>query len=344
MTEDLSENPAHIQYLCSRLSVGRQRGELCRVFGGFHHKMWRLVTDRGTYAVKQLSVDTDVSQPAVTNHYNVTEAIAEEFAGHGISAIFALNREGKYLQLVDGVGYLVYPWTDAVAVGKNDISEQHATDIARVLATIHDANLDVPALLDAPFDTHSEGKIILLVQGAVRCNIRNAKTLNENLPTILSIAATQEAALQSLGENKVISHGDLDHKNVLWNESGTPVLIDWESVRRVNPTYEILLGALDWSGITATFHYGIFEKLLSSYREAGGVIYSDSIQASFDCILADWLNWLMYNVGRAVDINDQEQHLIGTEQIDLALSAIVRLRHGMPQLLSIAHRESVSHV
>ncbi len=344
MNTPLSDNPDHIRHLCARLDIGSQRGELCRVYGGFHHKMWRLETHCGSYAIKQLSADSDVNRPDINKHYNVAEAIAEEFAGHGVSAVFALRRETHYLQLVGQIGYLVYPWTNARAIGKNDISERHAHEVARLLARMHRANLVNPELEDAPVDSHSEERAILLVQRAVECNIHNATLLREYLPTFLNIIAAQQAATHTLEKHRVISHGDLDHKNVLWGDSGSPIVIDWESVRRLNPTHELLLEALDWSGITSTFHHGLFETFISSYSEAGGEIDGISIQACFDCILGDWLNWLLYNVGRAVDLEDEEQHAIGTEQVDLSLATLLRLRHLMPQLLAIARSESASHV
>ena len=344
MIKDLSQNPGHIQYLCSRLDIGTQQSELSRVYGGFHHKMWRLETDGGTYAIKQLSPDTDLSNSDTTNHYNVTEAIAEAFASYGISAIFALKCSTNYLQVIDSVGYLVYPWTNAVGLDINDISEDHALEVARVMAKMHCANIAVPGLKEMQFDIHPEEKIISSIQRACECNAENSKALNEQLPTILNIVNAQKTAIKTLEQRVVISHGDLDHKNVLWDDSDKPILIDWESARKLNPTYEILLEALDWSGITTKFDHELFEKFLSAYTEAGGVIESSSLQASFDCILGDWINWLMYNLGRSVDLEDAEQRLVGAAQVDLSLSTISRLGYLIPQLLSLARDVQVTHV
>ena len=344
MNKDLSDNLPHVKELCARLNIGIARQVLRRVYGGFHHKMWRLETDRGSYAIKQLSPDTDLRLTDTIEHYNVTEAIAETFSEHDISAVFALNRKKTYLQLIEGIGYLVYPWTDAVAVGKNEITEKHVDEIAFVLAKMHSAKLIAPQLKDVVFDSHSEEKILLLVGMAVERNVRNARALKEQLRGFLDVARAHRKSIHILEKNRVVSHGDLDHKNVLWSNSGKPVVIDWESARRLNPSYEALLEALDWSGITATFQHGLFEKFISSYKDAGGVIESSLVQAAFDCILGDWLNWMMYNVGRAIDLEDAEQHSIGIEQIDLALSTILRLKHLMPRLLSIARGEEVVHV
>jgi len=344
VSKGLSENPEHLQYLCSRLDLGTSQSELSRVYGGFHHRMWRLETDRGLYAIKQLSPDTDLSQSDASNHYNMTEAIAEKFACHGIAAIFALRYGDEYLQIIERVGYLVYPWTSALAVDINDISEKHALEVARVMAKMHRANFEVPGLAEIKFDVHSEEKIILSIQRASDCDAGIAKALNEQLPSILNIVSAQKTAIKILERHVVISHGDLDHKNVLWDDSDSPILIDWESARKLNPTYEVLLEALDWSGITSKFDYHLFEKFLAAYVEAGGVIESSSLQASFDCILGDWINWLMYNLGRSIDFEDADQRLTGEAQVKLSLSTILRLGYLIPQLLNLARDVQVTHV
>lgn len=107
-------------------------------------------------------------------------------------------------------------------------------------------------------------------------------TLHQQLPACLKIAAAQSTAVQILQKRIVVSHGDLDHKNVLWDKSGHPIVIDWEFARKLNPTYEELLEGLDWSGITLSFEHGLFKGFLASYVQAGGVIDSTSIQANLE--------------------------------------------------------------
>ena len=131
----------------------------------------------------------------------------------------------------------------------------------------------------------------------------------------------------------MVCHGDLDHKNVLWSDDSTPILIDWESARKLNPTYEILLEALDWCGITSSFDHELLKKFVAAYVEAGGEIDQRVLGASLDCILGDWLTWLMYNVGRCHDVEDAEQVAIGAAQVELSLATIVRLGHLLPWLM-----------
>ena len=103
---------------------------------------------------------------------------------------------------------------------------------------------------------------------------------------------------------------------------------------RSNPTHEMLLEALDWSGITGHFEVERFRGFINAYREAGGDFPQKILRAAFQCVLADWVNWLMYNVGRALEPGDPNQHEMSSEQVDLALSTVLRIEKLMPQLHS----------
>lgn len=333
MSKPLSENPQHLERLCSVLDIGLPTRVLCGVSGGYHHRMWRLESQHGTYAVKQLSVDADVSNADTIEHFNVTETIAETFAGHGVPAISAFKRDETYLQVIDSEGYLVYPWRAGSALDIFEVSREHALEIARVIARMHRANITVPGASQQNFDVHSEDNILQLVELSREFDREVAQVLHDELPDVLKIVEQQRSAIQKLERQQVVSHGDLDQKNVLWDTGGNPALIDWESARKLNPTYEIVLEALNWSGIGSRFDQEVFWMMISSYRNAGGDIERDAVEASFHCVLGDWVNWLMYNVGRSFDPEDPEQRRIGAQQIQLALSTLHRLGKELPGLL-----------
>lgn len=71
---------------------------------------------------------------------------------------------------------------------------------------------------------------------------------------IVTINTAYQHTLPLLKRKCIVSHGDLDKKNVLWDHSDAPILIDWECTRKLNPTHEIVNACLDWSGITMQFN------------------------------------------------------------------------------------------
>ena len=332
----LSENPEHLQQLCSLLDLGNPNGDVSRVAGGFHHCMWRLKTDRGCFAIKQLADDMDMQDSATVAQLNATEITACEFSRRGIPALYSLHLDNEHLHLLDGIGYLVYPWTDRTACHRNGIKEHHAVTVASTLAHIHHSDIEVPQLRDVPAFPVTAERVVDLVQLARQRNVRYSDILVDRLEDILRIVELHAPALETLKSHEVVSHGDLDHKNILWNADDEPLLIDWESARRLNPTYELCLEALDWGGITANFDARPFTAILRAYVDAGGRIVEDMIPASSDAIQGAWVNWLLYNVGRAVGIKDTRQRAIGSGQVDLVLSALLRMEKQADRLTDIA--------
>ena len=334
MSLPLKDNPRHVAWLCEQLGLGRAGGALAPVSGGLHHRMWRLDTSKGSFAVKQLGLERELAHLDVAGHYNATEAAAAAFAAAGIPALHALS-SSDYLQQIDDEAYLVYPWTEARAVGRNRIPPEQAAQVAVLMAKMHRAGVDVPGLEQSRPNWLSSERLAALLQGAMRHNLRDAEELSVRSDLLLAIADGLGEARAALAGNRLVSHGDLDHKNILWDEAGAPLVIDWESTRWLNPTHELLLEALDWSGITAHFEINPFRHFLEAYRGAGGIIDPAEVPAAFNCILGDWVTWLMYNLGRAMNVEDLSLHQLGSEQVDLALSTVLRIEHLLPRLRTV---------
>jgi thiamine kinase-like enzyme len=60
---------------------------------------------------------------------------------------------------------------------------------------------------------------------------------------------------------------------VIWRDSTSPVLIDWEGAGLINPTEEVINVAMEWAGMTEIlFRKNIFSAVIESYRNNGGYI------------------------------------------------------------------------
>ena len=338
MVNAQTNNRFHFDRLCERFQLGRPDREPSRVSGGFHHRMWRLDVAGASYAIKQFAADVDVTDATTRTRLNATEVVAREFADRGIPALASLSREGQHLQVLDDVGYLVFPWTRSKARDKNDIAPYHLDTVAGILARMHRADIRVAGLRSPPAWPHTVESAADLLTLAQKRNVRDADYLLERKAHLLALVRKQPSAQACLSRQTTVSHGDLDHKNVLWSDSGEPLLIDWESARPINPAYELLMEALDWSGITAHFELRPFENFLLAYVDAGGTIAEASIAPAFDAIVGAWVNWMLYNVGRAAGLEGPGQRALGSGQVDLALSAMLRLERNIPRLHAIAHR------
>jgi thiamine kinase-like enzyme len=328
-------NENYLKSLCQHFNLGHPKQEPERVYGGLLHIMWRLNTDKASFAIKQLSKDIALTNERVIKSYELSEHIASRFVALGIPAVSAIEKSDNYLLIINGTGFLVYPWVDAKALDKDAISIPQALEVARILSKMHSINLKFEEIEEAEFDVHDNDKIKALIDLANKMNLIFASDLMENLAALLEININYHNAILVLKDYTVISHGDLDQKNVLWNNSKNPILIDWESARKLNPTYEIVNAALDWSGITTELDTNLFGKMLRAYKEAGGIIDKDIVAAAFYGILGNWINWMVYNIQRAANQQDPEQQKIGTEQVVQVLPTILRLKDLMPELIKV---------
>ncbi len=326
-------NQRHLKYISQYFDLGTASQAPTRVHGGLLHIMWRLDTDKGSCAIKQLSKDIDIKNEQVIRNYELSEKIASRL-GHSIPAICAMAQSGKYLLIIHGTGFLVYPWVNAKALDQHTVSEPHALKIATILAKMHCLNLDEPEITQPEFYTHTNQKILELLDKAETFNCSFASDLRHHQNTILRANETYQDAIPILKTHSVVSHGDLDQKNVLWDIDNNPILIDWESACKINPTYDIINTAFYWSGITSNFDKALFFKMINAYQKAGGVIDKEHVVAA--CYGAfSWIGWLVYNMERSCVLGESEHRNIGIEQVNQTLATILRLQTVMPEIIKI---------
>jgi len=281
------------QKLCDLLSLGVMASCPTTVIGGLVNKVWHITTDTGAYAVKELRI-TNITGPQVLAYYETTEKIAEIFATHNIKSVAALLDNGQAVHYIDSAYFIVYPWVNAKNLDKDAISALHASKVAALLAKIHQLNLELPELTAPNWDIHEDSYIAALIE---KC-----KGLPFTIPSaIFTWNSAYKQAIPRLNEKLVISHGDLDQKNVLWDQNDNPILIDFESARMLNPTAEIIQVALDWSSVTSCqLDEEIFASIFASYFAAGGKIDGD-LDDAFYSYLGNTINWLLFNLNRCFD-------------------------------------------
>ena len=130
----------------------------------------------------------------------------------------------------------------------------------------------------------------------------------------------------------------MDQKNVLWDENNDPILIDWESARVTNPIYEILIAALDWSGITAgSMHDDIFLNMIKAYKNAGGVISANELAAISGAIPGYCIDWMVYNIKKTLKNNTAEERNLGVEQVNQTLQTILYLNKKINALIKMVN-------
>lgn len=326
-------NADHLGLLCAHFNLGNPDGDFERIHGGLMHIMWRINTDKGQYAVKQLSQYIDLSNPDIIQNYELTEQIAARFAENDIPSIFAISKSNKCLFISDGIGYLVYNWVYAQPISREDVIADKALKIANIIARMHNADIKIEGLAEVDYEVKDDEDIKNLASQSSLNKAPFALYLEQHIENIIEINGKYRDAIHLLKNHSVICHGDIDQKNVLWTIEEDPLIIDWEAARKLNPTYEIINAALDWSGISTHLDYSIFQKMLLSYEEAGGIIEKDLMRAAICGVMGNWINWLMYNVNRYIISTDADQKEMSAQQVTEVLPSILRINSSIDKLL-----------
>lgn len=327
-------NAENARHICAYFGLGGMIAQPMRVYGGLLHRMWKIQTEKGAYAVKQLSADIDLKNDLINRNYEFTEDIASRFAMQGIPAVVALKAEGSYLHEIAETYFLVYPWVNGSILDAKVISESHALKMAEMLAKIHRINLTIPSSHEAGAPSYHPDSLLQSLAKAEIFNCSFVADLLIHKPALLAMSDAYVRSIEPLKQTLVMTHGDMDQKNVLWDGDQQPILIDWEAATWVNPSYDLINLALNWSGIiTEQFNQDLFIKMIQAYQKAGGVLDQQLLSIAFDGAYG-WIHWLVYNIERSCVLGESEQKNIGIEQVNQTLAALLRLRKARPSLLA----------
>lgn len=302
--------------LCSLFDLGKLLTKATPVSGGLLHAMWHIKTDCGEYAIKELNLNIILKKNAIFE-YELSEKIAAKFYDFGISTIKSITHDGKSVIKINDLFFIVYPWVDGKVLSHDFIDSDKAKKISAVLARMHSLKLDLKNF----YDNESVYVLANIYSQEYAKNLY-VSALNHGVNVTIDIADLcdwyQEYSKVSLllKDDMVISHGDLDQKNVLWKSDGSPVIIDWESARLINPTQEIIGLALDWSGFQlCTIDFKLFSAILDSYCASGGITKKEMIEPSLWAFVGNWLNWLNFNIKRIVENYPKKEQVLAQKEI-----------------------------
>lgn len=273
-----------IHKLCLQLSLGSPIAPPQPVTGGFLHKMLRLETDCGIFAVKLLNPGI-MQRPEALRNTRLSEMVNAFFAD---ANYFDVCPSLGGVTEIDGSYCIVYPWVSGTAVYPPHITAEHCCAIGHALGAIHKASLSIPGMtpepLRQPYDWPATSDS--------RLTAWDAQAL---------------VGLRVLQDTQIISHRDLDPKNVLWHDL-RPCVIDWEAAGFVSPWQELIEVLNYWADDKPKVH-----ALLNAYAQ-----HMDLSAAPWEAALAAGMNsmlgWLHYNL----------QHPSGAEHVRNALTELTQ--------------------
>jgi aminoglycoside phosphotransferase (APT) family kinase protein len=292
--------------------LGAPIGPMIRVHGGFANRVYRLDTDQGSFAVKELNlVDRRWT-------YRVEDVFRFERAAFAAGIPMPEPISASHHTLV-------HRWVEGEKLPEAPVSAEFAFEIGEILARIH--ALDIP-WSQVPVEDPVPRDWPELAARAAATGQPWADELASHVETFLEIARFVDTCERP--GPVVLTHGDIQPWNLLTRER-RPVVLDWE-----------LSGMLDLSGELGStalsiakgcgfddIKPSIFRSVLEGYVAGDGTL-PPSGPSWFVFMIGGWLGHTRWNILRC---------LAGVEAgtgPDLALSheAVRNGVRGLPDLFA----------
>ncbi|OMD37212.1 aminoglycoside phosphotransferase family protein [Paenibacillus odorifer] len=334
---DLNYN-LNFEMLCAKYKLGNLKNEPEQVTGGLLHRMYRLQTDKALYAVKALNPQIMQRDTAMYN-YTLSEKVANMAYQNGINAVPAIVTNDCFMHEIEGQFYLLFPWVEGKALSSGEIDMECCKVIGELLAKLH--KIDFSTLLDHHPNVNLEPvntSTVLWNKYALQAKqegVEWSALLLDHLSQINHWEQLVDSSAEQLSNHMIISHRDLDQKNVLWDEHRVPIIIDWEAAGPIHPTQELIDVALYWSGFeSGSVSKDAFCTLISTYLGHGGGIYanwSDVLNYGFH----GKLEWLAYNIRRSLGIEstDDTERELGTLEVTRSILGLKDYADFIPECI-----------
>jgi aminoglycoside phosphotransferase (APT) family kinase protein len=262
--------------------LGVPVGPMVRVHGGFANRLYRLDTDRGSFAVKELNVLDRRWTYRVDDVFGLERAA---FAA-GIAMPEPVSASDRLL---------VHRWVEGETVPEEPVPAAYAFEIGEILARVH--------ALDVAWTGGTDGEPVSrdwpdLAERATATGQPWAGELASRVGTFLEIARFV-GTCERPGP-VVLTHRDIQPWNLLSRE-GRPVVLDWE-----------LSGMLDLSGELGSTALSvakgpgfddvrpdIFHAVLDGYVAGGGVLPPWG-PGWFVYMVEGWLGHTRWNILRCL--------------------------------------------
>ena len=306
--------------LIRNLNLGDIKGDILPVSGGLMHKMFKVQTSTGTYAIKYLNPEI-MKRPAAMENYKKAEVLERILEDNQIPIVPALTFDGRKMIELDGGYYYIFRWQEGHITNWDSISSEQCYKAGEILGNIHridSQNIEAEEIELSAIDFKD------YLDSAKKMNNNIATVLEDNLELLENSQEKLNEARRRLPSIRAICDDDMDPKNIMWDD-GKAYVIDLECLDYGNPVSSCFNLSLQWSGTVnerfekeniVAFYKGYlktYDNGFRSYDELFGIAYT-------------WVEWLEYNMRRALGLESKEEAEIklGVEE---TIKTINRIRY-----------------
>lgn len=330
--------------LCDKYTLGKIICDPVAVTGGLLHRMYHVTTDQGEYAIKLLNPDIMKRPKAMSNMihseriaahiasyfgHNTEDCRAEDLSAEDpVPVVAALEYGGQHLLSTCPLDFgedsltdtdppqyaLAYPWLDARSLFAPEIGAEHCRKVGHLLGQIHHADFRLEGV-EREVSTRS-----LYDWRGYLAMAREQKVpwLSDYEAMVANLSRWDQSAvdaMEAVNAFQVISHRDLDPKNILW-QGTNPLIIDWEAAGYVNPYQELLEVMNYWCrDKEGSYSTTLCHTLLQEYIQFMDLQNADW-EPVFACSYDGMLGWLEYTLKKALGLEgDETDRIQGAQQL-----------------------------
>lgn len=291
------------------------------VSGGLMHRMFRVNTANSIYAVKHLNPEI-MKRPDAMSNYQRAESLEKILEEANIPIIPALIINGQKMQELDGAYFYIFHWQNGSIADWDNITAEQCWQAGNILGRIHALRpkyIDHAAPVPSAIDWRESAAEAERQQSVI------APVLKENIELLDGAQDILNHARQALPDIECITDGDMDPKNVMW-DNGKPVVIDLECLDYGNPASDVLQLSLQWAGITTyslnldllkAFFAGYLDAYDNGFRDYGSVLG----------LAYAWIEWLEFNITRTLGCcQDESERETGAAETRSTIKRLQYLR------------------
>jgi len=295
------------------------------VEGGFLHRMYKVTTETGTYAVKHLNPEI-MKRPTAVENYARAEKIERILEENQIPIVPSLVFDGKKMQTTEGQFFYIFKWQKGKITDWGNISKEQCYMAGNILGRIHAIELEdkeAAGRIQAPELSRINWQGYL--QKAKEENSPIAALLEENEALFLYAEAEMNKARIALPPVICMSDEDMDPKNIMWDEK-SPRVIDLECLDYGNPASHALQLSLQWAGVV-TCELDIHK--MNAYLDGYLAAYDNNFRdyENIFGVAYTWVEWLEYNIRRALgECVDEAERDMGILQVKQTTNRLAHIK------------------
>lgn len=313
--------------LADKCGLGEIIADIESVSGGLMHRMYKVTTDSGVYAVKHLNPEI-MKRPGVHENYARAERIERILEDSEIPIVPAMVFDGNKMQKTEDDYFYVFKWQEGKIADWNHISKDMCFKAGNILGRVH-AIESKQVEYQPPETSHIDWRGYVLKAKEDDSDIASLLEDNEGLLVYVENELNKARAL--LPPILCLSNEDMDPKNIMWDK-GSPLMIDLECLDYGNPVSHAMQLALQWSGIvTCEMDVDRMLAFFDGYLEAydnGFQNYSDVAGVAYT-----WVDWLEYNIQRALGkCADEAERKLGISEVRNTVNRIKYIHEMIPRI------------